>query len=301
MLLKYFEDVGPMQSQEIYAVESGFTFPAGDHEVVGFIDRIKKDADGADGNMIVIDYKTNRAFMGREEVEQGLQLSIYALAANLSYVLKPKNLTLQYWMLRHGEAIRTTRTDEQMEATLNFLSTIGDVIAETKDFPPSLSSNCAWCGYRKMCPAWHDAGHGYVEPVIHSGDIDGLCKEREGLAAMLKAVEERKKELDGHIKRLLDEQPELVSNGVKYVSSPTRLYTYPLTEACDRVAQEMGLEWVDVVRRVAEVSNTALKNLLDEYKKEHGAGKLAILKAELENMAEVRYQQRLTAKKQKGE
>jgi DNA helicase-2/ATP-dependent DNA helicase PcrA len=114
--------------------------------VSGQIDRIDRLPSG---KVEVIDYKTGRS-SSQKDVDQSLQLSLYALACRDALELgTPERVTLYFT----EEATRrsTTRTGEQLDATRD------DVMARvarmrTGDFAATPGNVCAWCDYRAMCP-----------------------------------------------------------------------------------------------------------------------------------------------------
>ncbi len=115
--------------------------------VHGWIDRIDRLPGGG---IEVIDYKTGRA--GRQQdVDESLQLSIYALACRDALGLgAPERVTLSY--PESSTRLSTTRTDEQLDAVqTEILVRVARI--RSGDFAATPSPRtCEWCEYRAMCP-----------------------------------------------------------------------------------------------------------------------------------------------------
>ena len=78
LLENYFaSEVAPGLDAEVLAVEQRFRFELDATTLTGFIDRIDRLPDG---QLRLIDYKTSKRAMKKDEAEQDLQLALYALA-----------------------------------------------------------------------------------------------------------------------------------------------------------------------------------------------------------------------------
>jgi DNA helicase II / ATP-dependent DNA helicase PcrA len=113
----------------------------------GGIDRIDRLPSGG---IEVIDYKTGR-ISSQKDVDQNLQLSIYALACRDTLGLgTPERVTLYF--TESATRLSTTRTDGQLDAArADILSRVGRI--RSGDFAATPSPRtCEWCDYRAMCP-----------------------------------------------------------------------------------------------------------------------------------------------------
>lgn len=127
-------------------IEEAFTLNIGRLTITGRIDRIDKLEDGT---YEIIDYKTTEN-PDTKNLENDLQLSIYALAAAQDLKITVSKLSLYF--LETGEKASTIRTPEQLESCKKELELIAQEIA-TSDFSPNPAYHCSYCDYRLICPA----------------------------------------------------------------------------------------------------------------------------------------------------
>jgi putative RecB family exonuclease len=115
--------------------------------VSGQIDRIDRLPSG---KVEVIDYKTGR-ISSQRDVDQSLQLSIYALACRDALGLgTPERVTLYF--TESSTRMSTVRTDEQLDAVRDdILARVGRVRAGEFTATPS-AKVCGYCDFRAMCP-----------------------------------------------------------------------------------------------------------------------------------------------------
>lgn len=156
MIRRYREKNDPRETI-VVALESPFEITIEDsnhthHTIKGIIDRIDKTPDGYE----IIDYKTGRKMPSQQDVDENLQLSVYAKAFLARYPKESENLshlTVSLYFLKHGVKLSSTRTIEQLRAVDDlFLETIGEI--ESGHFEPRVNPLCDWCGFQKMCPMW---------------------------------------------------------------------------------------------------------------------------------------------------
>lgn len=116
--------------------------------VSGRLDRIEKSSNG---QLTVIDYKTSQPRL-QTEVDDDLQLSLYALACEELYGKLPRDLMLLFIGSEEIVERRTTRTPEQLHTARELVASIGTCI-ELADFAATpTSEKCRSCPYREMCP-----------------------------------------------------------------------------------------------------------------------------------------------------
>lgn len=103
------------------------------------------------GNIEIIDYKTGK---DKNNIEENLQLTLYALAATLlkdpNFNKKPEEIGLSLYFLETGEQKRTVRTMEQLEKAKNEVWTIADKISMS-DFQCAGSDYCKICEFKMLC------------------------------------------------------------------------------------------------------------------------------------------------------
>lgn len=176
------------------ATEAWFELPVGDDiVVVGAIDRVDVDADGA---LHVVDYKTNRRARSRSQVRGSLQLAIYALATRELYGRLPETVALDFVVPGVRVAVPVAELD--LEAVPERLVAVAARIRAGED-TPTPNRLCDWCDFRAICPAWEEtegADHGAMGPLGRA------VQERERLQRSVVRDARRLRQLDAAIARL---------------------------------------------------------------------------------------------------
>ena len=113
-------------------------------KVGGKIDRIDEIAEGM---VEIIDYKSGKM---TKDTDEGLQLTIYALAATELFGRPVEKVKLSYYFLESGEKITSVRTKEQLENAKKELLAIRDKIQQS-DFACSKSMFCENCEFKMLC------------------------------------------------------------------------------------------------------------------------------------------------------
>ena len=128
--------------------------PAGIHhggEFYEILKQVQNDKGGIQDDRKsckIIDYKTGR-LRSQELVDNDLQLSLYALAAEKCLGLKVESLSLYF--LEHDLEIITKRSDEDLKKTEQKILCFAQGM-KRGDFEASPSEGkCACCDYRGMC------------------------------------------------------------------------------------------------------------------------------------------------------
>ncbi|MFC1757112.1 RecB family exonuclease, partial [Patescibacteria group bacterium] len=158
-IIKNFYKKNPPWNFNVLELESFFGITIEDevrnesHTLAGIIDRVDKDpkSDAYE----IIDYKTAKRMPSQDMLDTDRQLSIYNLGLLKKWPhVKPENLKLSLYFLKHNEKIETTRTLEDLEKTkkqiLKTIHEIDDLVKKEKEFVPTPSALCDWCGYQKL-------------------------------------------------------------------------------------------------------------------------------------------------------
>jgi putative RecB family exonuclease len=276
----------------ILGVEQEFRFPVDEFEVRGFIDR----ADRIDDETVLItDYKSNRAIFTREDVDQNLQLSVYAMAAR---VLWPwaKKVRLAFYLLRHGFQMETARSDEDLAAVRKYVVTLGRASEQAIEYPARLNENCNWCDHRMQCPVYHRALLGKVESVCQDEkDLEAVAREREEVAKLAKALYARKEALERILKKRIENVGELKLGGMVYGLSKTTQVSYPVDSTLLVLNEVLGDSMEDLARRLLVVDKAAVEALLKNVGKDLLPADVKLLKARLDAVAEKSYSPRFVA------
>lgn len=148
------------------------------HVLAGRIDRIDK----TDAGYEVIDYKTSRRMPSQDAVDRDLQMSIYSLGLQKRWPhVKPNEITLSLYFLKHGEKLSTTRTPEATEATaqdvLNTISEVQQKLSTGERFEPKPGPHCDWCPYKPICPAWRHLYRKQEAGSMKQEEVDAALKE----------------------------------------------------------------------------------------------------------------------------
>lgn len=128
------------------ALEEKFTIKLGPTlSITGKIDRIDELPDGT---LEIIDYKTSQKLPTQKEVDNNLQLSIYALAAKQLY--PDKKIKLSLFFFEESKKISTTRDKVKLKEAEQEIFDIRKQIEES-DFTCSKHFFCENCEYSLFC------------------------------------------------------------------------------------------------------------------------------------------------------
>ena len=114
--------------------------------VIGRLDRLDSSAPPG---VVITDYKTGRP-RTQKDADSSLQLSIYALAAERAWQLKPERLV--FHNLENGTLVETSRSSVQLRNAEEIVGEVAGQIAE-QNFEPTPGYHCRWCAYHNICPA----------------------------------------------------------------------------------------------------------------------------------------------------
>ena len=218
------------------------------HVLAGRIDRIDKTENGFE----VIDYKTSRKLPSQDAVDRDLQMSIYALGLQKRWPhVKPENITLSLYFLKHGEKLSTQRTPQATQATtqevLKTVSEIQHTLASGQRFEPVPGPYCDWCPYKPICPAWR---HLYKKPeagIKNQEEIDAALKEYFELLREKEGHEARLNELKAKIREYMEAEGfDRVFGDAGYLArSQQKRFSYDF-EKIRNILEPLG-KWQDIL------------------------------------------------------
>jgi putative RecB family exonuclease len=155
-LERYVEELDP--ADEPVGVERVVAVKTASLALSGRVDRIDRRGD----ELVIVDYKTGRAGLGPDDARGSQALAIYALAAQRVFRRPCRRVELHH--LPTGSVAAHEHTEQSLdrqlsraEATARDIVGAERAVADGTDpdqaFPARPGALCAWCDYRRSCPA----------------------------------------------------------------------------------------------------------------------------------------------------
>lgn len=178
------------------------------HILAGIMDRIDKLPDG---QIEIIDYKTQKRIPPQASIDKDLQLSIYAMGLKKRWPhVEAGKIKLSLQFLKHDEKLTTTRSEDDLKKTetevLEMIQEIESRAAAGHDFEPKVSPLCDFCGYKPLCPAWKHLYKNIKSEAIDGAKISEVIKEYFSLREEKQKTETRLKELGALLTRYLAQE-----------------------------------------------------------------------------------------------
>ena len=121
----------------------------------GILDRLDETAEG---DLVILDYKTGKAPPERFAGAAFFALKIYAALIRKKTGRTPREVRLLY--LNGPTLYSLPITDEVLDATEQKVVNLWDRIQtaiDTEHFPPTTSKLCDWCSFQDICPAFSES------------------------------------------------------------------------------------------------------------------------------------------------
>jgi DNA helicase-2/ATP-dependent DNA helicase PcrA len=144
-LRRYHERLAQQRSQPVW-FERAFSFSLGRHHVRGRVDRVDRLPDGGHE---LIDYKTGRP-KSEQQLQQDIQLSLYAIAAKESWQLDAASQS--YYYLLDDVKVPLPSVAGQDEWVRHTAIEIAEAILQEHFEPTPSRSACGMCDFRIVCP-----------------------------------------------------------------------------------------------------------------------------------------------------
>jgi RecB family exonuclease len=150
-LTRYHQRLGEQESQPVW-FERQFSFRLGPHHLRGRVDRVDRigSSDGEAPEYELIDYKTGRPCT-TEQLEDDVQLSLYALAAREDWHLESSQQA--YYYVLDDVIVPIPRSAHDADAVTDIVLGVGEGILAQEFEPTPSRAACSMCDYRIVCPA----------------------------------------------------------------------------------------------------------------------------------------------------
>jgi len=152
-LRSYYNRFHPFDQSTVLAIEKRILFPLdtkGDIQVLGFIDRLDRTAQGV---YEIHDYKTSGRLPSQEDADKDRQLALYSLAVKQDFPDAKEIKLIWHYLLFDTERI-SVRSDEELQALKQNTLELAQSAIESTDFPAHTSPLCNYCEYQPICPEW---------------------------------------------------------------------------------------------------------------------------------------------------
>jgi putative RecB family exonuclease len=151
LLLKYHSGAMARAGQtRLFLSEKTIKLDLNEFDLTGRVDRV--DEHVADGTLEIIDYKSGRAAVTADDVENALAMCVYQLILKRSY--PERRVMASIHALRSGEVATVELTADQLNRWENDIKEIGQRIIATdwESIEPNyLPDICPTCDFLKLC------------------------------------------------------------------------------------------------------------------------------------------------------
>ena len=152
-ILKKFWQLNNKNFKPALATEKWFTLDIKGIPFRGYIDKVDISSTGG---LIILDYKSGKKAISKNDVEVNLQLSMYQLGARGIWLLPVEKLSLYH--LRSNTTVEVdARDDSTLIEAEKTVVTVSQAI-QSREFEPKLNSSCP-CDYSVSCPLFNPSAN----------------------------------------------------------------------------------------------------------------------------------------------
>jgi putative RecB family exonuclease len=151
LVANYFRLEDPNEARAV-GLELGVETTVDGMRLRGIIDRLDL---GADGRLVVVDYKTGRA--PTERYERGSMGGVHTYALLCESVLGRAPAEVRLLYLRQPVAISTTTSEQTIRGQRRRAVAVWTAIeraCDSEDFRPNVGPLCDYCAFKVACPAF---------------------------------------------------------------------------------------------------------------------------------------------------
>lgn len=146
-LLVQFYEWWKKEERKVIGIEKSFTLHINSREIKGRFDRVEELPDGT---LRVIDYKTFRV-RSQEEVDQDLQLSVYALAGREELNKEVSELVMLFLVDESLTEVVTRRGEGELKTSAKTIELLSERVLSGDYTPTPSREKCGGCPYRRIC------------------------------------------------------------------------------------------------------------------------------------------------------
>jgi RecB family exonuclease len=289
---------GVVEGADVLGVDQPFVLSIGPCTVTGTLDRVDRAGD----TLRVRALSAARIPMSREDAAGNLQIAVYDLAARHLWP-QAEHVEVEVELLRHGSVLRLSRSDEQREATRVYLRATLDQIDRGMRLGGDLQARptlrCTSCTHRSHCGAYADAlaaRRAFISPS--DGDLEGVAREREEVARLVKVLSGRKDALEAVLRARIEADGELRAGGMRYSIGTTTYTDYPVGATLALLGPLAAEDTGPILDRIAAVRAPAVRKVLEELSASMTPEEIALLRETLEGLAQKTFSTRLIAKEE---